>query len=52
MLLTKVAGLVELRQVNPCYGIHTENSSLGATLVSLEENGEELEGLLSKKGCT
>ena len=25
MLLTKVAGLVELRQVNPCYGIHTEN---------------------------
>ena len=51
-LPTKVAGLVAIRQVNPCYGIHTEEESLGATLVSLEENGEELKGLLPKKGCT
>lgn len=34
------AGLAELGQANPCYGIQTEEGCLGATLASLGENGE------------
>ena len=40
MLPARVAGLAELGQANPCYGIQTERGCLGATVASLGENGE------------